>query len=114
MVTVNFGVKAVVSYSFLLLKFNYSTITHMQYQLMPQPPPPVKYIGVNDQLILEDQVQRVTLCGNISTSDFVTGIVMGVYGRELRNGCFEVEDHCFAKMPEQEENVAMETEEEAK
>lgn len=87
---------------------------HTQYQLTPQPPPPIKYIGANDQLILEDQVQRVTLCGNISPSDFVTGVVIGLYGRELRNGCFEVEDHCFAEMPEQEENVAMETEEEAK
>ena len=44
----------------------------------------------------------------------MTGVVIGLYGRELRNGCFEVEDHCFAEMPEQEENVAMETEEEAK
>ena len=87
---------------------------HIQYQLTPQPPPPVKYIGVSDQLILEDQVQRVTLCGNISPSDFVTGVVIGVYGRELRNGCFEVEDYCFAEMPEQEENVIMETEEDAK
>ena len=86
----------------------------MQYQLAPQPPPRVKYVGADDQLILEDQVQRVTLCGNISHSDFVTGIVVGLYGRELENGSFEVEDYCFAEMPEQEENVAMETEEEAK
>lgn len=87
---------------------------YIQYQFTPQPPPPVKYVGVNDQLILEDQAQRVTLCGNISPSDFVTGVVIGVYGRELRNGCFDVEDYCFAEIPEQEENVAMETEEDTK
>ena len=78
---------------------------------MPQPPSRVKYIGVNDQLIIEDQVQRVTLCGNISPSDYVTGIVMGFMGREVTNGCFDVEDVCFPELPEQEENVTMETDE---
>ncbi len=44
----------------------------------------------------------------------MTGVVVGVYGRELKNGSFEVEEHCFAEMPEQDENIAMETEEESK
>ena len=87
---------------------------HTQYQLVPQPPPRVKCVSVNDQLIIEDQVQRVILSGNISPSDYVTGVVMGFYGKELRNGSFEVEDVCFPEMPEQEEIVAMETDEEDK
>lgn len=86
---------------------------HIQHQLVPQPQR-VKYVGINDQLIIEDQVQRVTLCGEISSNDYVTGIVLGLYGRELRNGCFDVEDVCFAELPEQEDIAAMETEEEDK
>lgn len=71
----------------------------------------MKYVGVSDQLVVEDQVQRVTLCGNVSASDYVTGIVLGLYGREMSDGSFDVEDVCFPEMPEQEEIVAMETEE---
>ena len=83
----------------------------MQYQLLPQPPPRVKYIGVNDQLVVEDQVQRVILCGDVCASDYVTGIVMGLYGREMTDGSFKVEDVCYPEMPEQEAITAMETEE---
>ena len=34
---------------------------------------------------------------------------MGLLGRELHSGCFEVEDFCFAELPEQEEINTMET-----
>ena len=41
------------------------------------------------------------------------GIVVALLGRELRNGSFEVEDHCFAGLPpQQEESETMETDRE--
>jgi len=39
---------------------------------VPQPPR-VKYVGGNDELLLEDQMQRVMLTGNISSKELVTG-----------------------------------------
>jgi len=69
----------------------------------------VKYVGGNDELLLEDQMQRVMLTGNISSKELVTGIIVGLLGQELHNGCFEVEDVCFAELPEQEEISTMET-----
>ena len=39
---------------------------------------------------------------------------MGLCGKQLSNGCFEVEDICFPEMPEQEETVAMDMEEQDK
>ena len=39
---------------------------------------------------------------------------MGLCGRELSNGCFEVEDVCFSEMPEQEETITMDTDEQDK
>jgi len=78
------------------------------HHLVPQPPR-VKYVGGNDELLLEDQMQRVMLTGNISSKELVTGIIVGLLGQELHNGCFEVEDVCFAELPEQEEISTMET-----
>lgn len=79
-----------------------------QHHLVPQPPR-AKYVGSNDELVLEDRMQRAALCGNIPSDDLVTGIVAAVLGKELRNGTFEVEDYCFAGVPEQEDSAAMET-----
>ena len=84
-----------------------------QRNLVPQPSR-VKYVGSNDELILEDQMQRVTLTGNISTEEMITGVVAALLGKELRNGCFEVDDYCFAGLPAQEELNAMETDGENK
>lgn len=33
----------------------------------------MKYVGGNDELLLEDQMQRVMLTGNISSKELVTG-----------------------------------------
>ena len=98
---------------------------------LPPQPPRSKYIAPSDELILEDQLQRVTLCGDISTEELVTGVcvyvlahththtrththththahthtqglVVAVLGEELDNGKFHVEDHCFVGIPPQE------------
>ena len=66
-----------------------------QHHLTPHPPR-TKYVGVNDQLILEDEVQRITLTGNLPSRDLVTGVVVALLGRDLHNGCFNVEGYCFA------------------
>lgn len=47
---------------------------------MPQPV--VKnYVGENDEIVLEDEVQRIQLIGNIDIPTLVTGMV-SVLGRE--------------------------------
>ena len=66
-----------------------------QHHLTPHPPR-TKYVGVNDKLILEDEVQRITLTGNLPSRDLVTGVVVALLGRDLHNGCFNVEEYCFA------------------
>ena len=38
-----------------------------------------------------------------------TGVVAAVLGKELQNGSIEVEDFCFADLPEQEVWSPMET-----
>ena len=104
---------------------------------MPPQPPRAKYVGSNDELLLEDQTQRLTMCGSVPSNDMVTGterdglnlycwtslfryshlcpgVVAALLGKELRNGSFEVEDYCFAGLPEQEECVTMEMEEKDK
>ena len=44
----------------------------LQHHLAPQPAR-LKYVGTNDELLLEDQMQRITLTGNISPKELVTG-----------------------------------------
>lgn len=52
-------------------------------QLAPQP---IRhnYVDETDVLILEDDVQRIQLLGNMKPNLFVTGIVCAVLGRLLR------------------------------
>lgn len=48
------------------------TYKHLQHQLMPQPV--VKnYVSESDEIVLEDEVQRIQLIGNIGISKLVTG-----------------------------------------
>ena len=53
----------------------------LQHHLPPQPAR-LKYVGANDELLLEDQMQRIKLTGNISPKELVTGGM----GREAREG----------------------------
>eukprot|EP00095_Tigriopus_kingsejongensis_P001851 snap_masked-scaffold2012_size22666-processed-gene-0.7 protein:Tk01851 transcript:snap_masked-scaffold2012_size22666-processed-gene-0.7-mRNA-1 annotation:"hypothetical protein LOTGIDRAFT_106607" len=63
--------------------------------LLPQPRH-VKYISPDDDLILEDNLQRIRLRGQLNLDQLVTGVVCGVYGREEESGKFEVVQLVFA------------------
>ena len=68
---------------------------------MPQPPK-VKYVGASDQLILEDAMQRVVLRWaepeKSPADELVTGVVVGLRGRKVAKGEFEVEDICYPEL----------------
>ncbi|GFU41062.1 DNA polymerase delta subunit 2 [Nephila pilipes] len=49
----------------------------------------------DDFLMLEDDLQRVVLCGNIDPQTHVTGVNIAVLGYTEESGNFFVEDHCY-------------------
>lgn len=54
-----------------------------------------RYTDPTDHLILEDELQRIALIGNIKTSEMCTGFVIAVLGYEDENSKFYIEDYCF-------------------
>lgn len=65
-----------------------------EHQLIPQPLRTV-FTDDNDQLILEDELQRIRLLGDLSPHNVITGVVCAVLGAEHEGGKFSVEDYCF-------------------
>eukprot|EP00123_Amoebidium_parasiticum_P000612 comp11460_c0_seq1/m.5893 comp11460_c0_seq1/g.5893 ORF comp11460_c0_seq1/g.5893 comp11460_c0_seq1/m.5893 type:complete len:485 (-) comp11460_c0_seq1:167-1621(-) len=77
-------------------------LTELAQERMVEPPPPrEKYVHEEDELVLEDGNSRVKLTGNIPLQDIVTGVVIGVLGREVAGGDFLVLDYCFAGLAPQ-------------
>jgi len=64
-------------------------------------PPSSKYISADDELILEEQQQRITLTGNLDLQHAVTGTIIAVYGCESKAGKFNVDEFSFACLPKQ-------------
>ena len=54
-----------------------------------------RYTDPSDHLILEDELQRIVLIGNISISEMCTGFVIAVLGYEDEESKFYIEDYCF-------------------
>ncbi|XP_008334746.1 DNA polymerase delta subunit 2 [Cynoglossus semilaevis] len=79
-----------------------------EHNLLPQPPR-AKYIGEADEVILEDELQRIKLEGKIDRDRCITGSIVAVYGAERNDGKFTVEDFCTADLPAQPERPALDS-----
>jgi hypothetical protein len=59
--------------------------------------------SVEDKIELEYMKQRMTLCGNIDKNDFVTGYVIGLYGKKTPDEMFYVEKIVYPELAMQVE-----------
>jgi len=70
-----------------------------------------RYTQDEDILILEDELQRITLKGKIDVHSMATGVLIAVRGQEPEDdrGKFHVSDHCFLGLSEQVPPPKMDT-----
>ncbi len=78
----------------MVIVYSHTNISHSQYQTVP-PAARTHFVSDKDELILEDETQRVTLSGELDVHSVVTGCVVAVYGRLQGSGVFVVEDFCW-------------------
>ncbi|GIY05881.1 DNA polymerase delta subunit 2 [Caerostris extrusa] len=66
-----------------------------EHHMVPEPVTE-EYTKEDDFLILEDDLQRVVLCGNIDPQFNVTGVTVAVLGYTEESGKFFVEEYCYS------------------
>lgn len=71
-----------------------------EHNLMPQPLRE-KYADDGDELVIEDESERVTITGNVPVGKIVTGSVVALCGHTTDKGKFHVEEYCFSGLPYQ-------------
>lgn len=71
-----------------------------EHNLMPQPSR-LKYVDDSDELVIEDESERVAVTGNIPVATSVTGCIVALYGHTTDKGKFYVEEYCFSGLPYQ-------------
>lgn len=57
-----------------------------------------RYTDPTDFLILEDELQRILLTGNINASEMCTGFVIALLGYENDESKFQIEEYCFKEI----------------
>ncbi|XP_046387214.1 DNA polymerase delta subunit 2 [Ischnura elegans] len=72
-----------------------------EHNLLPQPPRH-NFSDDSDQLILEDELQRIRLVGKVDIHSAVTGVLCAVRGYENSDGQFVVDDICWAGPPDKD------------
>ena len=79
-----------------------------QHGMTPQPVR-AKFTDESDKLILEDELQRIVLVGEVDVQASVTGVIIAVKGSEPEDnrGKFHVTDYCYLDIPEQSERPVL-------
>ncbi|KAI9342995.1 DNA polymerase alpha/epsilon subunit B-domain-containing protein [Pilaira anomala] len=68
-----------------------------------KPETPAKYKSDNDIVSLEDESGRVEISGTCLSKEFlVTGMVVGILGKEIASGAFEAIDICLPGLADQD------------
>ncbi|KAJ4429360.1 hypothetical protein ANN_28122 [Periplaneta americana] len=94
----------IINSNFMLLSLGSNVLQQLMklihiHQLIPQPSR-THFVDEHDQLILEDELQRIRLIGNLNVHLVVTGVVCAVYGHEEGDGKFIVDDFCWTGLSE--------------